>query len=181
MRTGMHIIFRVCLGIVGFSLGLATVSPLLAAGGPSSETWYGKPIPLKRPKHHRVMPDGPLEGVKIRLERGPCYGFCPIYSIEMRGDGQVAYKGGNQVLIHGPIDYTIRPDLVRILVDQARAADFWSLDAIYHAPVTDLATYRISVTIGGQTKTIDDYAGQSAGMPAAISQLEDAIDATAGA
>jgi ankyrin repeat protein len=45
--------------------------------------------------------------------------------------------------------------------------------------VTDLPTYRISLTVAGKPKVLTDYAGQAVGMPAAVTALEQAIDQAA--
>jgi hypothetical protein len=65
------------------------------------------------------------------------------------------------------------------LLDDFRAADFWSLDAQYVANVTDLPAYEVSLTVGGTTKVLTDYAGQMVGMPSAVTALEQAIDEAA--
>ena len=36
-----------------------------------------------------------------RLERTPCYGYCPSYSVEITRSGQVRYEGRDCVLTKG--------------------------------------------------------------------------------
>ena len=50
----------------------------------------------------------------------------------------------------------------------------------YEAPITDLPTQIVSISFDGHSKTVVDYAGQNVGMPAAIDELEQAIDDAAG-
>jgi hypothetical protein len=145
-----------------------------------TETGYGKPVPEKRPARRTPMPEGQLAGASIRLERESCYGFCPVYSVELTGDGRALYTGGGHVLVHGPVAYMVDPEVVQALLDQARAADFWSLDDVYKAKITDQANVRLSITVGGKTKSLLDYVGRAAGMPAAVSALEAAVDQAAG-
>ena len=39
--------------------------------------------------------------LKITLTRGPCFGSCPAYSVEIDGDGTVRYNGKGWVAIEG--------------------------------------------------------------------------------
>jgi hypothetical protein len=46
--------------------------------------------------------------------------------------------------------------------------------------VTDLPTYKVTLSFDGRTKRVVDYAGQMVGLPKVVADLEDAIDKTAG-
>jgi len=48
-----------------------------------------------------------LETVKITLERTECYGFCPIYTLTIQGDGTVVYDGKDFVKTKGRVEITI--------------------------------------------------------------------------
>lgn len=139
-----------------------------------------KPAPQQshfiRPERHITAPEGPLETVSIRLERGPCFGPCPIYTVELRGTGDVVYEGGCFTMISGRRAEKIDPQAVAELVAKFRKADFWSLRNRYRARVTDHATYLVTISVGGRTKSVEDYVGKTVGMPPEVSDLEDAID-----
>jgi hypothetical protein len=92
----------------------------------------------------------------------------------------VKYHGEAFVLVAGDHSSTIAPDDIRCLVDAFRAADFWSLSPQYTAPITDSPTYSLTLSIGGKSKTVDDYVGQAVGMPKAVNGLEDAVDQLSG-
>jgi hypothetical protein len=126
------------------------------------------------------IPDGPIDGLRIVLERGGCFGTCPSYRVELRGDGVVLFHGDGFVTFAGDHQTRVSPEAVECLLQDFRMSDFWSLDPEYVANVTDLPTYKISLTVGGKTKVLTDYAGQSVGMSAAVTALEDAIDQAAG-
>jgi ankyrin repeat protein len=70
----------------------------------------------------------------------------------------------------------VDPDEVRKLAKRFVAADFYSMDAMYHAGVTDNPTYVLSIAIDGQAKKVVDYVGSWKGMPAVITELEDEVD-----
>jgi hypothetical protein len=170
---------------VVLTLALASAHPDTSCaappGGPVAMTWLGgRQPPEDRPKRHIPMPAGNPAGAVVRLERSGCYGDCPIYTVEVHGNGDVVYQGSCHVLVVGHHQWRIEPAEVVALMGQVRAADFWSLKRRYAAPITDNATYRLTVTVGGHTKTLEDYVGVAAGMPKAVSALEDAVDHLAG-
>jgi hypothetical protein len=53
-----------------------------------------------------------LQDVSFRMERGFCHGECPIYSVEVLGNGTVFYNGERYVRIEGPQTGFITPDQV---------------------------------------------------------------------
>jgi hypothetical protein len=136
--------------------------------------------PAKVPQRHTPFPDTAGRDVGIRFERTLCFGTCPAYVLEIRGDGLVTYDGQGFVAIEGVHHRTISPEAVAELLEMFRAADFYSLDDDYSASVTDNPTQTITLTIGGQRKTVSDYVGLEAGMPFAVERLEHAIDRIAG-
>jgi hypothetical protein len=100
--------------------------------------------------------------------------------VELRGTGEVTFKGEGFVTFAGDHSTRVSPQVIECLLQDFRMADFWSLDPEYVANVTDLPTFKVSLTVGGKTKVLTDYAGQSVGMPPAVTALEEAIDQAAG-
>jgi hypothetical protein len=101
--------------------------------------------------------------LRITLSRSGCYGLCPTYEIEIRGDGTVLYDGQGYVGTTGERKMQIsHASLVR-LVDTFRGADYFSL------------------SFDGVSKSVLDYVGRDAGMPAGVSDVEAAIDRLSGA
>jgi len=118
--------------------------------------------------------------LRIALERGPCFGDCPVYSVEIRGDGTVIYDGGGFVAIPGKHITKISRRAVSDLVARFREIDFLHLQDQYSASITDQATYQTTIAFDGRKKSVIDYAGPMAGMPKSMTELEDAIDVAAG-
>jgi hypothetical protein len=151
-----------------------------AGGGPLGATYFGGRRQVPPPTRHAPVPDGPLASVRITLQRTGCFGSCPAYAVEIGGDGVVKYHGGAYVLVAGDHSGTIASEDVRCLVDAFRAADFWSLSPEYRAPITDNPTFSLTLSIGGESKTVVDYVGEAVGMPQAVTGLEDAVDQSSG-
>ena len=133
----------------------------------------------ERPQKHVPLPEVALEKVRIVLRRSGCYGPCPVYSVEIRGDGSVLYEGVNYVDVPGKHSYHVSAADVAKLVDSARTIDFWSLRSSYRASITDNPDYFTSVQMGEQEHHLEDYVGKSAGMPASVTDFEQQIDAVA--
>ena len=68
----------------------------------------------------------PLEDVEIHLNRGGCYGTCPIYSVSIHGDGTVVFEGKRYVSHLGPAEGQVTTDEVVELVNKFLAAHFFS-------------------------------------------------------
>jgi hypothetical protein len=117
--------------------------------------------------------------LEITLERGVCFGTCPDYTVTIHGDGRVVFEGRRFVAKMGRHEGRIDPSDVRSLLAKFRRADFFTLRAEYHAQVTDLPTYRVTLAYDGRRKTVSDYGGAMSGMPAVVTELENAIDETA--
>lgn len=148
-------------------------------GGAFASTSFGGSKMHSPPAIHTAIPTGPIETVRIALERSGCFGTCPSYHVEIRGTGEVLFHSDGFVTFPGDHRTRVSPQVVQCLLSNFRTVDFWSLDPEYAANVTDLPTYRVSLTIGGQTKVLTDYAGQSVGMPPEVTALEQAIDLAA--
>jgi hypothetical protein len=113
--------------------------------------------------------------VAIKLERTGCYGTCPSYTVRVSTDG-ITFDGRGFVAASGTHRDTTDADEVRKLAERFVAADFYSMDAVYRAGVTDNPTYVLSITIDGKAKEVEDYVGSWEGMPAVITELEDEVD-----
>ncbi len=118
--------------------------------------------------------------VKITLHRSGCYSVCPTYVIEVHGNGEVLYEGLSSVAFTGRHHGYVPQNNVFALVRLFEKADFYGLRDQYIAAISDHPTFTTSIEIDGARKQVDDYAGEQAGMPAAVSELENAIDRLTG-
>ncbi len=116
----------------------------------------------------------------VTLSRSPCFGTCPVYTVEVREDGQVTWHGKRFVQVVGDRTARIRPAEARRLIAHFRAARFFTLEDRYAARITDMPTQTLTLNVDGRTKTVVDYAGERAGMPTVVKALEKDVDETAG-
>jgi ankyrin repeat protein len=137
--------------------------------------------PELKPAQHVPFPKvKDWKTVKITLARTSCFGTCPSYTVEVRGDGSVLYEGRSYVAFTGTHRGLVPQSNVIELVKLFEKADYYSLQNGYTASVTDSPTQTTAISIDGRQKQVEDYVGLSAGMPLAVSQLENAIDRLSG-
>jgi hypothetical protein len=132
--------------------------------------------------------------VVITLERWPALYFCerdrsPSYVLQIRGDGSVTIRGKEVQwgddhvprLVEAPVRrLSIGPDAVERLVQQFRAANFFSLDEEYGSGITDQPGQILTLEIGSERARVLDYVGETVGMPMVVRDLQEAVDAAAG-
>jgi hypothetical protein len=132
--------------------------------------------PEQLPTRHVPAPAlKPNSKVIIELVRTMCFGSCPAYLVTVSTSG-IVFEGDHYVKAMGKQTARVDADAVRQLAKQFIDADFYSMDAVYKASVTDNPSYILSITIDGHTKKVEDYVGPSVGMPAIITDLENAVD-----
>ncbi|MBV9763171.1 MAG: ankyrin repeat domain-containing protein [Acidobacteriaceae bacterium] len=132
-------------------------------------------LPLRHVQAPVIRPDSK---VTISLERAACYGTCPDYTVAVSTSG-IVFEGRGFVVAQGKHTASIDSDKVRSLAKRFVEADFYSMDPAYRALVTDCPTYRLTIAIDGQTKSVTDYMGSWEGMPAVITDLEGRTDSLA--
>ena len=126
-------------------------------------------------------------GDSIVLERGACFGICPVYRLRVSIDGGVHFSPGNQ-------SDSISPETVASLFVLADSIGFYALpDSVSKSTKycpsgwSDHPTFIVSVFGRSKTKTVVDYAGcylpgrrvhEDIGR---LRKLENAIDSAANA
>jgi len=116
----------------------------------------------------------------ITLERTVCFGFCPVYTLTIYGDGRVEYEGQQYVEVTGKQTAVLTPEQVKELVNDFENANYFDMEDEYIAPVTDLPTTITSITLDGKFKTVRNYGGclseSPVKAPQALCELETKID-----
>ncbi|GAB4145621.1 MAG: hypothetical protein OHK0017_05400 [Patescibacteria group bacterium] len=115
-----------------------------------------------------------LSSVEITIERQPCFGYCPVYSVTINGSGEVIYKGTANVKVTGEQKSQISKEEVKKLVEEFKKADYFNLKDEYTANVSDVPTTITSLKLNGKSKRIIDYYNA----PESLKALESKIDET---
>jgi hypothetical protein len=111
----------------------------------------------------------------IILERGPCFGTCPIYYLAIDNTGNVSLRQQNQA------DQTYRIPAANALslFNQALRINFFNLNDRYeNLQVTDLPSTKISIQTPSTTKSVYMY-GLEDTVPQTLTDLAKRIDEVA--
>jgi hypothetical protein len=122
----------------------------------------------------------------IVLERTPCFGGCPVYTVSVSPSGEVTYQGRAHVRRLGTTSLRISGERVDSLLEELDRAGYFTFadnylpsEAACGRYATDSPSAITTVTHRGRTKTIThDYGCGSA--PAALVVLERRIDEVLG-
>jgi hypothetical protein len=133
-----------------------------------------------------------LTDVIISLERTHCYGPCPVYKVQIYGDGRVRYEGHEHVKVVGVREATIDKKEIVELLRHIYEIRFFGMKGRYESLAvpneengvidegishpSDLPTKIIAVRIGGYEKRVKDYYYA----PKELVDLSPKIDAAAG-
>jgi hypothetical protein len=103
--------------------------------------------------------EGKHEITEIGIERGPCYGRCPVYTLIIKSDVTFRYHGEKWVDRKGDFTGKIEKEKWAKLTEAAASCKFMSLERSYTTLQTDSPTVFTMIVMDGQRKTISDYAG----------------------
>ncbi|HEY2861660.1 MAG TPA: TonB family protein [Terracidiphilus sp.] len=107
------------------------------------------------------VPESHSESDYVEVSRSSCYGTCPAYTVRVNSSGLVSWTGHGYVIAEGDRTAMISADTARELIEKFRTAAFWSYCRAYTRSITDNPGTQITVSLGGHTRTISDYAKSS--------------------
>jgi hypothetical protein len=129
-----------------------------------------------------VAPDAEMA---VRLERGPCRGRCPVYTVQVSSAGRVRFDGRRFVADSGIHQATVPSAAVQALLDRVAATRFASTDSAITPEhvrcgryMADLPWAAVSARVGGVMKTVR-YDPGCAGAPKFLDSLATAVDSLA--
>lgn len=118
----------------------------------------------------------------ISLERTPCFGGCPVYSVAVSPSGDVTYEGKANVRQLGKASGKVPQKQVEALLVELEKAGYFSMANRYAASEptcgrysTDSPSVITSVTVRGRSKRIEHDYGCGAA-PGSLVVLERRID-----
>ena len=118
---------------------------------------------------------------KIKLERTPCNGVCPVYRLEIYADGRVTYNGDYYVEKQGRFSWKLEPANIKKLQNAITKANYFD---IQEKETENMATCmdgcNTTITMDdGRKRTIENYYGDDK-YPRSLKSLEKAIDRYSG-
>jgi hypothetical protein len=155
------------------------LSPLSVAPAPAPRTAAAPP------DTSRAQTETPHANA-IVLERSPCFGGCPVYTVAVSPDGEITYEGRAHVRRLGTASARVPSQRVDSLLNELDRAGYFTFANQYVQSepacgryATDSPSAKTTVTYRGRTKTIvHDYGCGSA--PGTLVVLEQRIDEVLG-
>jgi TonB family protein len=90
----------------------------------------------------------------IKIERTPCFGRCPVYSIEIMSNGKIKYEGKRNVEKLGILNYKVSPQKVKNIFAYIEKNKISSLKNKYEQIASDLPRLNMTFLIAKKAKTI---------------------------
>lgn len=89
------------------------------------------------------------------LERGFCFGTCPVYKVEIYQSGHAVYVGKANVKMIGTFTAQLSKDQLNSLISTAKEINYMGLEDVYdNKGVTDLPTTTSSIVINKKRKVV---------------------------
>jgi hypothetical protein len=155
------------------------VDPSIAASPapappPSAAEVEAGPLPAEDPSVWLAA-----EHFNIAVDRWPCYGTCPGFSVRVDERGHVAYRGRDYVARPGYYEVEVAPDAVRKLFVDMVGAGFLELGRKYETAAdgctqvsTDSPTSIFTLSAGDRTREVRMYWGCEANVSAKLQQFD---------
>jgi Domain of unknown function (DUF6438) len=123
------------------------------------------------------LSDMDVKTLTVQLERTPCYGNCPAYTVTIHGDGLVEYNGKTHVKETGLREGRVEPDQIKSLLNEFATAKFFTLSEDYSGEnckryCTDMPTAVTELHVREASHHVKHGCG---GAPKALFDLESAI------
>jgi hypothetical protein len=135
----------------------------------NSSLWTGKASDLTNVSNGT---DTPL----ITLERGACFGFCPIYTVALFADGTIVKTGIANVKDLGVQILKVDATEINSVIQRAQALGYFDWQDSYDKQVmTDQVTVISSIRLDDQFKRVVRYNGDP-NAPVGLTWIEDSID-----
>ena len=85
---------------------------------------------------------------KLNIESTPCFGTCPVYTMSIDETSEVSYNGKRFVPVEGVVSKTIPQWEVDSLKQVLLSNNFFELDTLYDANVTDVPSFILDFEAG---------------------------------
>ncbi len=111
----------------------------------------------------------------LSLQRTPCYGACPVYLVEVLGDGTLRFKGERHVKVTEPVEVRLDQATLQKLFARVESSPFAGWPHFTKESSSDAPT--VVLTFKGHT--VRHYRGDL-DAPEELTRLEDDVDTILG-
>lgn len=93
--------------------------------------------------------------VRFALDRGPCFGKCPVYSLKIYSDGMATYEGRPFAKKLGKYEKRLDKNEVKKLNNAFKDANFFDFQDVYVSEIVDLPMVKIYHDNGKKSKSVE--------------------------
>lgn len=104
----------------------------------------------------------------VSLETGPCFGFCPVFKLEVPNNGLVRYEGKKFVEKEGRDSFQLTGAELRQLKDKIKSVNLWQYPDMIKTDVVDAPFATLTAYEADKSKTVRG----SIDRPAPLLELE---------
>ncbi len=134
-----------------------------------------KPDPASVPEDPEqvkaLQPEYP-DSLILRLQRTPCFGQCPVYTLNVYSSGLAVLEGKRFFDHIGTFKGQFTPADFSQIMDAASDAGFFQMNHVYDAPVTDLP----STTLIIRTESAEHWTYNRMNSPDELRALETTVE-----
>ncbi|MBN8573877.1 MAG: DUF6438 domain-containing protein [Candidatus Kapaibacterium sp.] len=131
-------------------------------------------VTVKHQEQQTVQED--ISDVRIIMQRTPCFGTCPVYTVTVTGRGDVQFMGTQFVSKEGESRKQVPVDSVRTLIGMFKDIQFTTLKDEYEdRAMSDAPSAIVTYATKDRSKTVKHYLGDMSA-PEQLKKLEQAID-----
>lgn len=88
------------------------------------------------------------------LERGFCFGKCPVYIFKIYQSGYATYEGKANVDMKGMFTSQVSKTQMKSLLDVAKQIEFTAMKDKYDGNITDIPAHTSTLLVDGKLKTV---------------------------
>jgi len=114
----------------------------------------GKKVNTEEKATEEPIDLGITDSIFVFLERTICYGECPSYTITVYPDGKVIYVGKEFVERKGKFESRISSEKMKEILDEAKRINYFQMQDVYDAYITDIPSCISIISAEGQQKKI---------------------------
>jgi hypothetical protein len=100
------------------------------------------------------------ETILFAIDKGPCFGKCPVYAYQITTSGKVYYQGKEFSQPEGLYQFVLLPATIKWLDAQIVAARLQNLEDEYLCNISDATTTTVTAFSKGFSKTIVHRCGE---------------------
>jgi hypothetical protein len=94
----------------------------------------------------------------VELQRSRCEAGCEAYTVRVRGDGEVTWRGEANVASVGDASAAVGGTAAVALIQDVAERGFWGLCGRYERRLSGQATFTTTLSVAGHAKRVEDYA-----------------------